>query len=408
MAAFLRQAMLDPSLKQDTHSYNDEMNGRRVEEVPQEIGEAPILNALDSGVHQQAAEMDDNLSTKSVKSLSLSESIHEDPKEDATRIHELLEQRIHKPPVVAEGKRRPSMDKDFRNIEGTAIAAILCARTNKERIEIARIFMILYGKDLLDTIRHVFTGELGELLQALLDTPARYDARQLHRAITSTNVLTGLSTKDSTLIEILCTRDKHEIQNIRREYRRLFGSYLEHDLSKVTWSHLMHLFMWLVVGARDDSAQVDEKMAFEDAHALWRGTEGVGFDATLYNVVLSSQSFPQLRAVFAEYKKYSEIDALLAVDDEFSGDHKVALKTIIMNVNGDLPIFFARRLHGAMHGLVRHDTTLTRILVTRSEIDLNQIKQMYERLYCKSLEADITSHCVSSYRDGLLALVRAH
>jgi len=217
-----------------------------------------------------------------------------------------------------------------------------------------------------------------------------------------------LSTKDSTLIEILCTRNKRELQDIKREYRHLFGSYLEHDLGKVTWSHLNHLFMWLIVAARDDSSKVDEKAAYEDARALWRGEEGAGYDADLYNVVLTSQNFAQLRTVLSEYKKFAEIDAVLAVDNEFTGDHKEALKALIMNVNNELPVFFARRLHAAMHGLIRHDTTLTRILVTRSENDLKKIKQVYERLYGKSLEADITAYCVGAYRDGLLALVRYH
>lgn len=82
---------------------------------------------------------------------------------------------------------------------------------------------------------------------------------------------------------------------------------------------------------------------------MWRGEEGVGFDATLYNVVFSLQNFAQLRAVLSEYKKIAEVDTILAVDDEFTGDHKHALEALIMNVNNDLPIFFAHRLHSVMH-----------------------------------------------------------
>lgn len=134
--------------------------------------------------------MDDNISTRSVKSLPLSENIHEEPNEDATRIHDLLDQRKHQPPVVAEGKRRPSMEKDPRNIEGKAIAEILCSRTNAKRQEIARFYSGLYGCDLMETLHNTYSGEFGELLQALLETPARYDARQLHRAIKSTSALT--------------------------------------------------------------------------------------------------------------------------------------------------------------------------------------------------------------------------
>lgn len=47
--------------------------------------------------------------------------------------------------------------------------------------------------------------------------------------------------------------------------------------------------------------------------------------------------------------------------------------------------FFARRLNRAMKGIGTDERTLIRIIVSRSEIDLNAIKHEYERIFNRKL-----------------------
>ena len=58
----------------------------------------------------------------------------------------------------------------------------------------------------------------------------------------------------------------------------------------------------------------------------------------------------------------------------------------------------------AIKGWGTNDNLLIRVLVTRDEIDMPQIKQYYKQLYGKDMLADIKSDCSGDYQKLLIEL----
>lgn len=54
------------------------------------------------------------------------------------------------------------------------------------------------------------------------------------------------------------------------------------------------------------------------------------------------------------------------------------------------------------------DTDLIRIIVTRSEVDLADIRESYAQLYGTSLESAIASDTSGAYKEALIALVKGN
>ena len=89
------------------------------------------------------------------------------------------------------------------------------------------------------------------------------------------------------------------------------------------------------------------------------------------------------------------------VEKEFSGDSKEALIGIIYAMLSPSE-YFAKKVYKSIKGLGTDNNTLIRILVTRDEKDMPQIKQFYKQLYKKDMIEGIKDDTSGSYRKILV------
>lgn len=154
-----------------------------------------------------------------------------------------------------------------------------------------------------------------------------------------------------------------------------------------TSGNFKRLLVSLCVGARDESGVTDVLAAQRDATALLKAGElQIGTDESTFNMVLCQRNYQQLKLIFNEYTKMTGHSLQKAIQKEFSGDIKDGLLAIVESVENKHG-FFAECLRKSMAGIGTNDAQLIRVIVTRSEVDLMDIKNVYEAKFQKSLKS---------------------
>ncbi|XP_038628449.1 annexin A6 isoform X2 [Tachyglossus aculeatus] len=279
----------------------------------------------------------------------------------------------------------------------STIIDVLTHRSNAQRQEIRKTFKSHFGRDLMADLKSEISGNLARLILGLMMTPAHYDAKQLKKA------MEGAGTDEQALIEILATRNNQEIEAINKAYREDYHKSLEDALSSDTSGHFRRILVSLATGNRDEGPE-DRDQAQEDAKEIADTSTGDKNSLeTRFMSILCTRSYQHLRRVFQEFIKLTNHDVENTIKKEMSGDVRDALVAIVRSVKNK-PLFFADKLYKSMKGAGTDEKTLTRIMVSRSEIDLLNIRREFIDMYDKSLHHVIESDNSGDYLKALLAL----
>ncbi|XP_068828852.1 annexin A5-like isoform X3 [Capricornis sumatraensis] len=223
-----------------------------------------------------------------------------------------------------------------------SILTLLTSRSNAQRQEIAVAFKTLFGRDLLDDLKSELTGKFEKLIVALMKPSRLYDAYELKHALKGAN--------------------------------------------------------------RDPDARIDEAQVEQDAQALFQAGElKWGTDEEKFITIFGTRSISHLRRVFDKYMTISGFQIEETIDRETSGNLEQLLLAVVKSVRS-IPAYLAETLYYAMKGAGTDDHTLIRVVVSRSEIDLYNIRKEFRKNFGTSLYSMIKGDTSGDYKKTLLLL----
>ncbi|KAA8529879.1 hypothetical protein F0562_034517 [Nyssa sinensis] len=275
----------------------------------------------------------------------------------------------------------------YRSFKGfgcdtATVVNILAHRDATQCALIQQGYRNAYSEDPNKYLSSKCRGDLKRAVLLWMHDPAGRDATTVRQAL-SGNII---DLKAAT--EVICSRTPSQIQKFKQVNHAKFGVYLEHDIEFQASGDLKKLLLAYVSKTRYEGQEFDRVMVENNAKALFKaGEKRLGTDEKTFIRIFSERSRAHLAAVNSAYHKHLNLEA---VKRGTSGKFEYGLLTILRCAENPGK-YFAKVLHKAMKGLGTDDTTLTRIIVTRAEIDMQYIKAEYQKKYGKILSDAVHS-----------------
>jgi len=280
-----------------------------------------------------------------------------------------------------------------------ALVAVLGNRTYEQLQVIKQAFTREFSRDLWRDVKSETSGKFASTAKKVLMERGQLDAKIVREAIQ------GLGTDEMPVIELICTRNRHDLDELAKAYQTHYRTTIDKDIRGDFSGDLKAVLMNVLRGNRDDHGQVPDQSAVQKAaddlyragEAKWGTNEGV------FIQTLTSRPPSFVEAVNLAYATKYGHDLRWVIKKEFSGYLKEALLALCQSPAE----YLAERLHTSMIGAGTNDNCLIRIVVTRRGRDLSMIKTAFLKKYHKTLEQMIKDDTSGDYRNLLCSLVRS-
>ena len=275
---------------------------------------------------------------------------------------------------------------DTKNKEGAVIQVVENSDLEK-RLQICMYYNETYNKSLYSDLKTKLSGHFKALAIHLFIHPITFYAKLLKKGLKS------FGGDEDIILEALTTHNQEEMRQIETAFKLETGKDLikeiEKNFSGVLKKNLINLIN--IPRGLGDSPDFEkcEKLAdllISVGEGNWAGDENV------FKEVFIKSSGEELILIGRFYFKKSGNNLLDVINKKITGKNKILLKEVLFN-NIIPQELYADKIRNSIKGLGTNNSLLSRVLVLRNEIDMDEINEYYQDKSKTDMKEDIIDSC---------------
>ena len=263
------------------------------------------------------------------------------------------------------------------------------------RISISQYYKTAYEKSLFEDIKSKISGDFGYCAAQMFLTPLEFCLHHLK---------IGLKKGNECAFEMLTSKTPEELKIIENAYRRSTGNELKDDIKKVfsgsVGNNLLNLFDTPRLSNPKPRKNECEKYANK---LIEKDPKNWVDDESLFKEIFIQRSPEELILIARFYLKSTGNNLLDVIEKKIKGKQQMLLKEILYN-NIMPHELFAEKIYLAIKGAGTNEEILTRALVSRCELDMPLMREIYQFKYNISMKDDIIGDTSGSYQTLCVSL----
>jgi len=297
-----------------------------------------------------------------------------------------------------DSKDVEDLKKLIENMDYSGMTNFVTKRNHKELMKLRQIYKIKFGIDLMPELKSNLPGIYKKTVLALFTDPVEYDIDTIYKCMKS-------DTSKNEMIEIFASRPDWYLIKIKNLYAKKYNLDLEEQIKEGTLDDFKKLLLGILQCQRSTNEAPDLDYCKRVAEDLEQEeSEKLTVDSTI-NIIFIQSSPQEMLIISKEYNKSTQKLITETIDKNFKGDVKRLLKAILIAKISPSE-YYANLIYEAISGSLLDECA--RLLVTRAEIDLNQIKKYYKKLYENDIIEDIRSKDSNEYTNLLIEICNNH